>query len=98
MAPVAFAVLLGVAVCMVRRRRIQHYADDEEQLLKSGPEPSSARKRLDRIKNFKPSSWMRMIKQTRINGNGRGRDSSPTDEYQVTLKHFIYTSTNLFLN
>lgn len=87
-APIVFSVLLGAAICMVRRRRMQRLVEDEERLLKriepSETDGEEGRKKrgFENIKNFRPSNWMRIIKQTRI--NGRGRDASPNDEYQVT--------------
>lgn len=82
-APIVFAGMLGMAVCLLKRRAMQR-VDDEERLLKSSSDESPTKKRFENLKNFRPSNWTKIIKRSPINGEKTrgGRDSSPTDEYQ----------------
>lgn len=87
--PVVFSVLLGVAICMLRRRRVfMRRQDDEERLLKPDMdmEDKTARdsKRAALNKVLRPSTWMKIVKRSPGNETKRGKDISPTEDYQVS--------------
>jgi len=93
LSPIVFSAILGVAVCMIRRRRSlgrRDEDDDEERLLKprkDQAEPSELKRRLNELGKSglsKTKNWVNIIKRCPVEKRRAGdkSDISPADDYQ----------------